>query len=59
MPVAQTDIESVYVVDPDGDMWDVNDQPGATPGNGLADSHLLFQRILSNRYLGAGSHVDN
>lgn len=59
VPVAETDMESVYVVDPDGDMWDIDDQPTGTTGNGMADSHLLFQRILTNRYLGTASHADN
>lgn len=58
VPVAETNMETVYMVDPDGDLGDNNDQPAATLGNGLADSHILFQRRLNNRYLGTASHVN-
>lgn len=56
--VAEMNLESVYMVDPDGDMGNIDDQPSATPGNRLADSHLIFQRRLNNRYFGTKSHVD-
>src|SRR5690606_28118241 len=56
--VAEMNLESVYMVDPDGDMGDIEDQPSATPGNRLADSQLIFQRRLNNRYFGTKSHVD-
>lgn len=58
VPVAEANLETVYTVDPDGDMGDVDDLPAASPGNGLGDSHILFQRRLNNRYLGTRSHVD-
>jgi len=58
VPVAEANMETVYVVDPDGDMGNNNDQPAPVLGNGLADSHILFQRRLNNRYLGAASHVN-
>ena len=40
-------------------MGEVDDRPSATPTNGLADSHILYQRRLNNRYLGTRSHVDD
>lgn len=58
IPVAETDFETVYAVDPDGDVWDVHEQPTGVGGNGLADSHILYQRQLNNRYIGASSYVD-
>lgn len=58
VPVAETNLETVYVLDPDGDLWDIDDLPSPTTGNGLADSHILYQRQLNNRYQGTASSVD-
>ncbi len=58
--VAQDNIETVYVVDPDGDV--VNRQfaytPAASRTTGMSDSHVLFQRHHRNRYLGLHSNIE-
>ena len=57
-PAAQSNLEAVYVVDPDGDMADLNMQPKSTPTTGMSDSHVLFQRYHTNAYRGFQSHAD-
>ena len=61
--VGQTNGEAVYVVDPDGDVWDVHMRafdPGAKPpgtGTGMTDSHLIMNRHHANRYRGSLSNA--
>ncbi len=60
--IAQDNLETVYVVDPDGDVVDRNfvySTPAVrAAGTGMSDSHVLFQRWLRNRYQGLRSAVD-
>lgn len=56
VPVAQSDREVVYAVDPDGDRWDLDDQ-SLGGGSRLRDSHVLYQRRLHNAYRGFRSHA--
>ena len=46
------------VVDPDGDVWDVNMQPSSLGYTGMSDGHVLFQRYHSNHYRGFQPHVE-
>jgi len=60
--IAQDNLETVYVVDPDGDVVDRNftysTAAARAAGTGMSDSHVLFQRWLRNRYQGLRSAVD-
>jgi hypothetical protein len=60
--IAQDSLETVYVVDPDGDVVDRNfvysTVAARAAGTGMSDSHVLFQRWLRNRYQGLRSAVD-
>jgi len=58
--VAQDNMETVYVVDPDGDVvnGNLNFTPVPNRKTGMSDSHVLFQRHLHNRYLGLRSGVE-
>lgn len=50
LPVARSDEETVLCLDPEGRVWNLDNQPvGGTP---RLESRILFQRQLWNRYLG-------
>ena len=58
-PIASSDCESVVAIDPDGSLYDVNNNPTgnwkAVPANcaGLEDSGVIFQRWHRSLYQGA------
>ena len=56
--VSRTDQETVYAVDPDGDVFDHLDQMMASPTTGMADGHVLFQRQVANAYQGSLSQAE-
>ena len=58
LPVSQSNLEAVYVCDPDGDVWTLNMEKPATQTTGMSDSHVIFQRYHTNAYRGFQAHVD-
>jgi hypothetical protein len=59
LPVASSDCESVVTIDPDGSLYDVNNNPTpqwkSVPANctGVEDSGVIFQRWHRSMYQGA------
>jgi hypothetical protein len=56
--VSRIDRETVYAVDPDGDVFDRLDQAMAAPTTGMADGQVLFQRQVANAYQGSLSQAE-
>jgi hypothetical protein len=54
-PVADVDLEAAYVLDPDGQCFDLADAP--IPGAPALSTRILYQRWLANRYRGTRSRA--